>query len=683
MPWRLATMCLATALPAAAGPLGVLGIAAREEALVVSVRAPRGRVVRLVELRPYQTYAADAELPVVWEGKVKGATVTVPRYEGRRDRLYSKFQLVDGKTREALGSAHYVTDLSALPARSFDFPWPKSIKGLQVQMVDDAIALGVKYAGINAMVHVVIDCSGKTPEETWEADGERIPINLDYVRQLDAQIKPLTEAGVNVTCILLNGVPSQPVPANPFIHPRTDLANAPNHLGAFNTTDERGLRYYRAVLEYLANRYSDPSAAHGWVSGYIIGNEVQAHWDWYNIGSMPVEDFVGDYGIALRIADLAFRRFHAKIRTYVSLEHHWNVPYRPEPGMGFRGRDFLERLAAWSKAEGDFPWQVAFHPYPENLFEPRTWNDRQAWLTFDTPKITFRNVEVLPAFLRRAGLCFEGQPRRIILSEQGFHTPDGPDGERVQAVGFAYAYYRISHTPSIDAFILHRHVDHKAEGGLKLGLWTWKEDDPGPCTPGRRKFIYEVFRLADTDQWERAFEFAKPIIGITSWDEVLPARTIAETGVVPREGVRVESLVYDLYLNLYQATATNCLDLRPDAVGAGGPAGASIFEHPKARGHADATFEVPLPALKAGRKLTLRFGTALTGPSEDGVRFAVVVHGEEVWSATQREQRTVERAVDLSRKAGSTVKLTLRADALGNERYDWANWVRPQVVVER
>jgi len=52
-----------------------------------------------------------------------------------------------------------VDDLSALPARDFDFPWPESIKGLQVQDVDDAIALGVKYAGINVMVPSVIDWS--------------------------------------------------------------------------------------------------------------------------------------------------------------------------------------------------------------------------------------------------------------------------------------------------------------------------------------------------------------------------------------------------------------------------------------------------------------------------------------------------------------------------------------------
>ena len=46
----------------------------------------------------------------------------------------------------------------------------------------------------------------------------------------------------------------------------------------------------------------------------------------------------------------------------------------------------------------------------------------------DTPRITFKNLEVLTEYLRRPELLYKGQPRRVILSEQGFHTPDGPDG---------------------------------------------------------------------------------------------------------------------------------------------------------------------------------------------------------------------------------------------------------------
>jgi hypothetical protein len=31
--------------------------------------------------------------------------------------------------------------------------------------------------------------------------------------------------------------------------------------------------------------------------------------------------------------------------------------------------------------------------------------------------------------------------------------------------------------------------------------------------------MYEVFRLADTPEWESAFAFALPVIGLKSWSE--------------------------------------------------------------------------------------------------------------------------------------------------------------------
>ena len=74
----------------------------------------------------------------------------------------------------------------------------------------------------------------------------------------------------------------------------------------------------------------------------------------------------------------------------------------------------------------------------------------------------------------------------------------------------------------IDSFILHRHVDHGNEGGLNLGLWTRNKDAASPAEPAEKKLIYEVFRLADTPKWQEAFQFALPIIGIESWDEIRP-----------------------------------------------------------------------------------------------------------------------------------------------------------------
>ena len=37
--------------------------------------------------------------------------------------------------------------------------------------------------------------------------------------------------------------------------------------------------------------------------------------------------------------------------------------------------------------------------------------------------------------------------------------------------------------------------------------------------------MYEVFRVADTREWEKTFEFALPIIGIERWEQLLSATT--------------------------------------------------------------------------------------------------------------------------------------------------------------
>ena len=97
-----------------------------------------------------------------------------------------------------------------------------------------------------------------------------------------------------------------------------------------------------------------------------------------------------------------------------------------------------------------------------------------------------------------------------------------PEGERWQAAGYAYAYYKTANLPEIDSFILHRHVDHGAEGGLNLGLWTRNTQGKSMAEPAKQKLIYEVFQKADTDHWRSAFDFALPVIGIQRWEDLLP-----------------------------------------------------------------------------------------------------------------------------------------------------------------
>jgi len=248
-----------------------------------------------------------------------------------------------------------------------------------------------------------------------------------------------------------------------------------------------------------------------------MGKEVNSHWWWANMGHAKMEEFADDYLRTVRLAHDAIRRQSSWARVYVSLEHHWNIRFPSgDETQSFPARAFLDYFAQQARAGGDFDWNVAFHPYPEDLFEPRFWLDKSATTNvLTTPRITFKNIELLPAYLQRSELLCNGKPRHIILSEQGFHTPKGADGELIQAAAYCYAYKKIERLDGIDAFILHRHVDHPGEGGLLLGLrgYTPQHDDRRP-----RKRSYECFRAADTPDWEKEFSFALPIIGLQKWE---------------------------------------------------------------------------------------------------------------------------------------------------------------------
>jgi hypothetical protein len=402
------------------------------------------------------------------------------------------------------------------------YPSPDSKKGLQVEIVDDALALGVKHAALNVNLSDLVEPSptgGQADYLSWSREGQTFHFRRGPIDRLDHTIKSLSSRGVVVHLIILVYHSSDDAVNRVMLHPDYDNG-APNHLSAFNTHTSEGKDWLAATMEFLAQRWSRPDEQFGRVAGYILGNEVNSHWWWSNMGRATMHEFADDYLLALRAVHRSVRQHSPWARVYVSLDHHWGIRYpAADDRQAFPGKEFIDYLAEHAKDGGpaNFDWHVAFHSYPENLFEPRFWNDRTAMPEPSTPRITFKNLEVLTEYLRRPELLHNGQPRRAILSEQGFHTPDGPDGEQVQAAAYCCAYRKIAALDGIDAFILHRHIDHPDEGGLRLGL---RRRTRGESNPHPTKLIYDCFRLADTPDWEPAFQFALPIIGIQTWADL-------------------------------------------------------------------------------------------------------------------------------------------------------------------
>ncbi len=503
-----------------AGERGVAAVRAGIERLALVLRSVSGPV-EIAEIEPHQTFADAADARVIWKGEISemAEVIALPRLDGAHDRLASGFvafvpHAVRGRV--PAGAVRYVEKFNGIAKDTREFPKRDSKKGIQVQMADDALALGIRHATLNVSVEALFDWEQKPGSPTWKVDGETFSFRRGYLDSLG--VKRLSDAGVNVYLIVL-GIQSRDDARNALLlHPARN-AKVGNGIGAPNLSTPEGARRWRAAFEFLADWFCRADDGHGRVVGFIVGNEVNVHWQWHGLGRMPRNAAVAEYERELRLANTALRRASTSARAYLSLTHFWTIDPDKDHWLSVPGRFFIEELARCARAGGDFDWHLAHHPYPENLGNPRTWLDKTAPQSPDAKRITFKNLEQLDAFFAQPSLLFGGKRRSIILSEQGFHSNGTEEGDREQAAGFCYAWEKISRLAGIDAFILHRHVDHQYEGGLNLGLWRRKPDSI--ATPDTKRPIYDCFKAAGTPAQEEAFRFALPVIGVKSWDEVV------------------------------------------------------------------------------------------------------------------------------------------------------------------
>lgn len=653
-------------------------VSADKQAVTLTLKADQTNKIRVFALAAHEQLTTQSQ--PVYIGPAK-QTIRLPRKTKTRDLLFCKFVVQDeqGKTL----AQGWVNDASALPTAKHPMPWPKQIKGVSnPEDFDDLVNLGVRHVHVNFILHTLLlpDHAPDPPAQfIRQINGHRVRINPTTIRMWDAKLKRMTDDGINVVAVLLNGLPANATNEDLLVHPDTDIQGAPHKLAAFSLACDKAVAAYTGAIGFLAERYSRADKRHGWIGAYIVGNEVDSHWVWHNIGPSDLDTVAGHYIKEVRLAWLAVREQAAAPRIFISLTHSWARPNAMDPKKSLAGKELLDRLTQLSRAQGDFEWEIAYHPYPQNLFQPKFWEDRLAMFGYDSPMITFKNIELLPAYLDKSEMQYQGKPRRVILSEQGLHTPKGPNGETIQAAALALAMHRIKQTPGIDAFILHRHIDSRQEGGLLLGLRHPREVDSTQL--GGKKKAWHVFQQFETAKWEEEAGFALGIAGYKSWKEAEPKTGPFPASAPEWEGVqRHTRVLFDLAKSLNEATLANALAVRQKIVNL--PDGGfveAVLLHPKQPDSPNATavFKVKLPN---DSKPALRFKTYRDKAKGDGVVFRVRVGDKMVFQETVEDQAMREHSIDLSKYAGKTIRLTLEVGPRRNNNYDSALWLNPAIV---
>lgn len=441
------------------------------------------------------------------------------------DRLYSRWVVMRGNGPDAVICSHARYADAVKPANKLKPIKMHSRKGIGGfgfnNWAADLDSLDVSSITFNMWLGNFTLSQQKPDDIAFTYNGRQYFANRKVVERWDRSLKYAAERNITVNAIILINPQRGCVDKEAgrlFEHPDFDPAGI---YSMPNMTSLEAMNLYAAVVNFIAERYSRPDNKYGRVHHWIAHNEVDAGWVWTNVGHKTALRFMDIYVKSMRLLYLTARQYNPNSEVLITLTHHWHKPYNE---FCYPSDELLNLLLDYSAAEGDFKWGVAHHPYPQSLFEPKTWNDNLATFEFDTPLITFKNLEVLNAWILQPHTFYKGAKRTLILSEQNPNSKDYSEQALAeQAASMAYAMKKLEYCTAIDAYQCHGWFDQRAEGGLRIGLRRFVDDE---TLPAGRKPAWYVFQAFGTPLQEQKFEFAKPIIGITDWSEILHRQPI-------------------------------------------------------------------------------------------------------------------------------------------------------------
>ena len=461
----------------------------------------------LAEITPWQDVTEMETYPYTEKISGKSFTVTVDRIAKQReeidyDKVFSKWAVVKvDEDKQTLDShARYADDVApkASPAA---LPL-KSKKGFGAGDLglyfEDCKEMGVGGITMNVLLDGYL--TGEGTDYSYGGRTYSLGNIKDYV---DNVTQNAGKMDLVVSAIILC---------------RTDnIFKDPENTGGNytmpNLTTAKAFNMYAAALEHMASTHWQPGKR---ISHWIMHNEVDYASEWTNMGDQPMMRYLDRYIKSMRVCYNIVRQWDQNATVFGSFTHCW-----AKAGGAYAPKTLLEKTVEYSKAEGDFRWGVAYHPYPQDLTKPSFWiNDTQASYSMNSKYVTFKNLEVIDAWINQKENFYKGTTKRLLfLSEQGTNSPSYSQQDlELQAAGGAWAWKKASKLNGIDAILWHNWADNKAEGGLRIGLRTC---DEGGIAGFTRKPVWFVWKAAGTPDEDSVFDQYKTILGISDWDSIM------------------------------------------------------------------------------------------------------------------------------------------------------------------
>ncbi len=433
------------------------------------------------------------------------------------DRLLSKWAIFkEGVDSDYLVShAHHADETFATQHLSpIKITSKKGMGGIiPNQYISDLTSLNISSATINVCITHFMHLTPRTGDIKHTYGGKSYYMDENYLRNsIDRVLLAATkERNISVAAIIL----LEPA----FKCTDTELGKILQHPdndgGTYtmpNMTTPEALNCYAAALDFLAKRYCTIDNRYGRISHWIMHNEVDGGRDWANMGMKPVTVFTDTYVKSMRMCYNIVRQYDSCAEVFASFSHSWTE--RSNPGW-YTCKEMIDLLNAYSRAEGDFQWGLAYHSYAQDLTNPCTWNDPNATYSMGSQFVTFKNLEVLNKWILAGENRYKGFIKRSLwLSEAGVNSRDYSDEELLkQAAGVAYAWKKINALEGIDGIQWHNWFDNEVEGaclGLRKSLDTTYNGEAKPA--------WYVYQKAGTEQENEYFEQFLPVIGISDWD---------------------------------------------------------------------------------------------------------------------------------------------------------------------